>query len=134
MLIAQNESDSVIVSNAIGADGTDCSNQASTPTKKKRSSSKLKSAKGDTEAEKIPLPSAEAHFQGVDLDTPISIGELTEYALIFLKQMISNESIKPADRLSAIKTVLDCAVKLPREHSDDVLHVVFDNIPEEYSE
>lgn len=62
-------------------------------------------------------------------------------ALNALFDMMSDETIKPSDRLNAIKVVLDYTDKvdeiaLANADSDEnnLLRVVFENIPAEYAE
>ncbi len=58
-----------------------------------------------------------------------------------LNEMMTDPNLKPADRLNAIKTVLDYTGRLLDEKKnsadrldDGMLHIVFDNAPKEYSE
>lgn len=51
--------------------------------------------------------------------------------------MMLDEALKPSDRLNAIKAALEYSGKLlesSQAPSDDALHVVFDNIPADFSE
>ena len=62
---------------------------------------------------------------------------LSKAALDALEEILSNENVKPADRLSAIKLTLDLAAKVsekePPEESG-VLRVVFEGIDRELAE
>lgn len=59
--------------------------------------------------------------------------ELAETALVSLRRLLTDESIKPSDTLSAIKVALDYSKQAQSECESDAVHVVFDNIPREYA-
>lgn len=63
-----------------------------------------------------------------------SAKELAETALVSLRRLLTDDSIKPSDTLSAIKVALDYSKQTPAECESDEVHVVFDNIPGEYAE
>ena len=60
--------------------------------------------------------------------------DLTTQALNCLSDMIADETAKPADRLNAVKTVLDYAGKVPDGDSSSTLKVVFESIDPGYAE
>lgn len=52
-----------------------------------------------------------------------------------LVDMVTSEELKPSDRLSAIKTILDYAGKqAPPEDTDAELRVVFDGLEEGFAD
>lgn len=56
-------------------------------------------------------------------------------ALKALVDMVTSEDLKPSDRLSAIKTILDYAGKqAPPEDTDAELRVVFDGLEEGFAD
>lgn len=73
-----------------------------------------------------------------------SVKLLRSTAVKCLNDMMNDMSLKPADRLNAIKAVLDYTGKQLEEkereresdaaREDSTLHVIFDNIPKEYAE
>lgn len=71
--------------------------------------------------------------------TALSVKRMRSTAIQCLYAMMTDENLKPSDRLSAIKAALDYAGKheargaaKANDGDDDVLHVVFENIPQEY--
>lgn len=65
---------------------------------------------------------------------PPKLKDLTAQALICLSAMIADETAKPSDRLSAVKTVLDYAGKVPDGESSSTLKVIFESIDPDYAE
>ncbi len=77
-----------------------------------------------------------------------SVKKLRSTAVRCLNEMMTDMSLKPADRLNAIKAVLDYTGKQLEEKErerererecdaakeDSTLHVIFDNAPKEYAE
>jgi hypothetical protein len=64
-----------------------------------------------------------------------SAPRLSRLALKALVDMVTSEELKPSDRLSAIKTILDYAGKqAPPEDTDAELHVVFDGLEEGFAD
>lgn len=77
-----------------------------------------------------------------------SVKRLRSTAVKCLNEMMTDMSLKPADRLNAIKAVLDYTGKQLEEKErekerdrecdaakeDCMLHVIFDNAPKEYAE
>ena len=60
---------------------------------------------------------------------------LSRLALKALVDMVTSEELKPSDRLSAIKTILDYAGKqAPPEDTDAELRVVFDGLEEGFAD
>lgn len=59
---------------------------------------------------------------------------LKRLALGTLTEMIRDDALKPADRLSAVKLLLDYLQKQPAASADTELHVIFDNMPEGYAD
>lgn len=82
--------------------------------------------------------------------TVLSVKKLRSTAVKCLNEMMTDMSLKPADRLNAIKAVLDYTGKQLEEkererererervcdaaREDSTLHVIFDNMPREYAE
>lgn len=74
----------------------------------------------------------------------LSVRHLRTTAVRCLNEMMNDTSLKPADRLNAIKAVLDYTSKQLEEKErdkqkndlidDGTVHVVFDNAPKEYAE
>ena len=62
------------------------------------------------------------------------INRLTVQALSTLYQLMTDENLKPSDRLSAVKAALDYACKFPGSEDESALTVVFENFPKEYAE
>lgn len=64
-----------------------------------------------------------------------SAPRLSRLALKALVDMVTSEELKPSDRLSAIKTILDYAGKqAPPEDTDAELRVVFDGLEEGFAD
>lgn len=77
-----------------------------------------------------------------------SVKKLRSTAVKCLNEMMTDMSLKPADRLNAIKAVLDYTGRQLEEKErekerereydaakeDSTLHVIFDNAPKEYAE
>lgn len=73
-----------------------------------------------------------------------SVKKLRNTAVRCLNEMMTDMSLKPADRLNAIKAVLDYTSKQIEEKErdkqkndlidDGAVHVIFDNAPKEYAE
>lgn len=77
-----------------------------------------------------------------------SVKKLRSTAVRCLNEMMTDMSLKPSDRLNAIKAVLDYTGKQLEEKErerererecdaakeDSTLHVIFDNAPKEYAE
>lgn len=73
-----------------------------------------------------------------------SVKKLRSTAVKCLNEMMTDMSLKPADRLNAIKAVLDYTSKQIEEKErdkqkndlldDGAVHVIFDNAPKEYAE
>lgn len=87
-----------------------------------KSTAQTKAAKPETKRRKRLKPDTKG------------MGRLTVQALSTLYQMMTDESLKPSDRLSAVKAALDYASKFQGSENDSVLTVIFDNFPKEYAE
>ena len=62
------------------------------------------------------------------------MNRLTVQALSTLYQMMTDENLKPSDRLSAVKAALDYTSKFTGNETESILTVVFENFPKEYAE
>ncbi len=64
------------------------------------------------------------------------LSRLTDSALDSLEEMLADGSLKPSDRLSAVKLAFDLAKSRSQDPSpsDGTVKVVFEGIPEEWAE
>lgn len=65
------------------------------------------------------------------------LSKLTDKAIDCLEEILTDGSVKPADRIAAAKLAFDAAGKRaaePEPVSDGVLRVIFDGCPKEYAE
>ncbi len=59
---------------------------------------------------------------------------LRKLALDTIISMVNDTELKPSDRLSAVKALLDYIKSQPEKAEDDALRVIFENLPEGYAE
>ena len=80
----------------------------------------------------LPLKRAKLPHALRQANTPHRACRLALKALV---DMVTSEELKPSDRLSAIKTILDYAGKqAPPEDTDAELRVVFDGLEEGFAD
>ncbi len=60
--------------------------------------------------------------------------KLKKLALGAIVGMLKDESLKPSERLSAAKAILDYLEKQPSEDPDEALTVIFENLPEGFAD
>ena len=81
---------------------------------------------------KLPHALRQASLRLPDVGRPLGLSRLALKALV---DMVTSEELKPSDRLSAIKTILDYAGKqAPPEDTDAELRVVFDGLEEGFAD
>lgn len=66
--------------------------------------------------------------------SPTSEKKLRKLALDTIISMVNDTELKPSDRLSAVKALLDYIRSQPEKAEDDCIRVIFENMPEGFAD
>jgi len=58
--------------------------------------------------------------------------EMSREAMLFLMEIVKNDSERAADRIAAAKLILERAQSAEAMRQDGMLKIVFEGVPEEY--
>lgn len=60
--------------------------------------------------------------------------KLKKLALDTIIEMVNDTALKPSDRLSAVKALLDYIRSQPEKAEDEAIRVIFENLPEGFAD
>lgn len=66
--------------------------------------------------------------------SPSSEKALKKLALDAIISMVNDTELKPSDRLSAVKALLDYIKTQPEKDEDGAIRVIFENMPEGFAD
>ena len=66
--------------------------------------------------------------------SPSSEKRLRKLALDTIISMVNDTELKPSDRLSAVKALLDYIKSQPEKAEDGAIRVIFENMPEGFAD
>ncbi|MBR5948467.1 MAG: hypothetical protein IKZ82_07485 [Clostridia bacterium] len=66
--------------------------------------------------------------------SPSSEKKLRKLALDTIISMVNDTELKPSDRLSAVKALLDYIKSQPEKAEDSAVRVIFENMPEGFAD